>query len=115
MTNRFDSLITGSTDQSVLLYSAHDATIGGMSHLLGIRDQISVMPAYGSSLNLELHENSKIVNDYEVKLVYFVSYDDENSTEVNIPNCSAPCPYKQFKSTLHPSFIADDYDTVCSK
>lgn len=69
MTNRFDNLITGSAHQDILLYSAHDATIGGMLYLLGIRDQIPVMPAYGSSFNLELHENAEIENDYEVKVI----------------------------------------------
>ncbi|CAD7084874.1 unnamed protein product [Hermetia illucens] len=114
MTNRFDNLITGSADQNILLYSAHDATIGGMLYLFGIRDQIPVMPAYGSSLNLELHGNAEIENDYEVKLVYSATYDDENPTEVSIPNCSAPCPYKKFKANIQPNLVDEDYDVVCS-
>ncbi|CAD7084877.1 unnamed protein product [Hermetia illucens] len=115
MMNRFDNLITGSADQNVLLYSAHDATIAGMLHFFGVRDQIPVMPDYGSALNLELHENSEIDHDYEVKLLYFASYDDENPTEVNIPNCQTPCPYKQFKANIQPSLIEEDFDSVCAK
>ncbi|CAD7084875.1 unnamed protein product [Hermetia illucens] len=115
MSNKFDNLIAGSADQNILLYSAHDITVAGMLHFFGIRNQIPFMPAYGSSLNLELHENSEIENDYEVKLLYFASYDDENPIEVNIPNCPAPCPYKQLKANIKPNLIEDDYDSLCSQ
>ncbi|CAD7084870.1 unnamed protein product [Hermetia illucens] len=112
ITSRFDSLITGSAEQNILLYSAHDATIAGMLHFLGIRDQTVGKPAYGASLNLELHENSEIQDDYEVKLFYFTSYGDENPIEISIPNCATPCPYEQFKLNIQPS-IVDDYDGAC--
>lgn len=68
MTNRFDNLIEGFDEQNIVLYSAHDVTLNGMLHLLGIRDQADARPPYGASLNLELHENSKIKSDYEVKV-----------------------------------------------
>ncbi|CAD7084876.1 unnamed protein product [Hermetia illucens] len=115
ITNRFDNLISGSADQNILVYSAHDANIAGMLHFFGVRDQVPVMPAYGSSLNLELHENSEVENDYEVKLVYFASYDEENPVEINIPNCPAPCPYKQFKLNIQPNIIEEDYNSACAK
>lgn len=74
ITNRFDNLISGSADQNILVYSAHDANIAGMLHFFGVRDQVPVMPAYGSSLNLELHENSEVENDYEVKVIGIIRY-----------------------------------------
>lgn len=68
MTSRLDNLIAGSHKQNILLYSGHDATVGGMLHFLGIRNQTVARPAYGASLNLELHDNSEIQDDYEVKV-----------------------------------------------
>lgn len=68
MTDRLDNLIAESDEQNILLYSAHDATVGGMLHFLGIRDQTVARPSYGASLNLELHENSNIEDDFEVKV-----------------------------------------------
>lgn len=76
---RFDNLITGSANQNIILYSAHDVTIAGMLHLFGVRDQIPVMPGYGSALNLELHENSEIDHDYEVKVIDCISSNTNNN------------------------------------
>ncbi|CAD7084879.1 unnamed protein product [Hermetia illucens] len=113
MANRFDNLIEGLDEQNIVLYSAHDVTLNGMLHLLGIRDQADARPPYGASLNLELHDNSKIKSDYEVKLLYYGSYDDQNPTEIKIPKCRAPCPYKRFKRNIEPRLI-DDYESACS-
>ncbi|CAD7084866.1 unnamed protein product [Hermetia illucens] len=114
ITTRLDNLITGSSDQNVLLYSAHDATVSTMLHFLGIRDQTVARPTYAASLNLELHENQEIEDDFEVKLLYFSSYDDQNPIEIDIPDCQAPCPYKQFKLTIQPR-LTPDYDTACTQ
>ncbi|CAD7084867.1 unnamed protein product [Hermetia illucens] len=114
MTNKLDNLITGSDNQNILLYSAHDATVGSMLHFLGIRDQTVARPTYAASFNLELHQNQEIEDDYEVKLLYFASYDDQNPIEINIPDCQAPCPYKQFKLTIQPR-LTPDYETACSQ
>ncbi|CAD7084869.1 unnamed protein product [Hermetia illucens] len=113
ITNIFDNVIAGSADPNILLYSAHDATIGGMLYFFGVWDQVPGVPAYASSLNLELHENAEIDDDYEVKLVYFPSYNGENPIEIKIPNCQAPCPYKQFKWNFQPR-LTPNYDSVCS-
>ncbi|CAD7084861.1 unnamed protein product [Hermetia illucens] len=117
MTNRLDNLIAGSDDQKMLLYSAHDATVGGMLHFLGIRDQTVAKSSYAASLNLELYENSEIEDDNEVKrifqLLYFTSYVGENPVEINIADCQAPCPYKRFKINIKRKLIPD-YGSACS-
>ncbi|CAD7084864.1 unnamed protein product [Hermetia illucens] len=114
MTTRLDNLIAGSDDQNILLYSAHDATVAGMLHFLEVRDQTVARPTYAASINVELHENQDIVDDYEVKLIYFASYDDQNPIEIDIPDCQAPCPYKLFKSNIQPR-LTPDYETACSQ
>lgn len=111
ITERLEEAAKGS-NKNVFLYFGHDLTQSALSICLEILEQTSPRPAYGSSLAFELHENSALLDDFEIKLVYFKDYSNEHPTEIQIPGCGTPCGFKRFKEIIRTKLILD-YDNIC--
>lgn len=67
ITERLEEAAKGS-NKNVFLYFGHDLTQSALSICLEILEQTSPRPAYGSSLAFELHENSALLDDFEIKV-----------------------------------------------
>lgn len=82
-------------DLKLLLYSAHDSTLSSLWRGLNFPD--TIMPDFGASITFELH---KLNDQYFLKMFMLNNTELTEPNELQIPNCSLPCPlYKLYEIT----------------
>lgn len=95
--------------KKLLIYSAHDLTIGNILNSLDMYD--GKCPAFTSTILIELIHDD-YTQDYYIRILY------RNSTEIiepsilNIPCCGAKCPFERFK-TIYDNLISVKWDYEC--
>lgn len=55
-------------DRNLLIYSGHDVTLVNVMRALDIISQTARKPDFAATLTFELHENSSLDDDLEVKV-----------------------------------------------
>ncbi|GAB1605774.1 lysosomal acid phosphatase-like [Argonauta hians] len=107
---------TSTSERKLFMYSAHDKTVGAVSHALKLFNNVA--PPYASTLILELHQNSTSSSgEYFVRILYkntTADLDDymKPPTLFTLKGCSADCPYKRFLQLTKDS-IPVDWNKEC--
>ncbi|XP_055603908.1 lysosomal acid phosphatase-like [Uranotaenia lowii] len=104
---------TMSPDRSIFIYSGHDLTQVALMDSMGMLDQTTDRPEYASTVAFELHENSYLPGDLEVRMVYFKNWTVKVPQSLTIPGCPSPCAVSKLEESMR-AIILDNYDAACA-
>ena len=101
LTKNFKSVIKGTNDKKIYIYSTHDSMLAALMHGLNVFD--GELPLFGSTLLLELHQNPG-EEQYYVKIYYLRDTYSGIPTPLPLGDCQnkIDCPLPEFFESTNP-------------
>nr|XP_033785881.1 prostatic acid phosphatase isoform X2 [Geotrypetes seraphini] len=93
---------TPSNLQKLIIYSAHDSTIGALQMALGVSD--GNLPPYAACHFFELHQEEN--GQYSIEMFYRNDSLKEPYV-LTLPGCASPCPLQKFTELVSPIIVQD--------
>ncbi|XP_032091750.1 prostatic acid phosphatase-like [Thamnophis elegans] len=95
--------------RKMIVYSAHDTTLGALQMALNIYNY--KLPPYASCQIFEQYEEENGLHTIEM---YFQNDTSKESYPVTLPGCSYACPLQQFAKLVFP-ILVDNWEKECEK
>ncbi|XP_039192141.1 prostatic acid phosphatase-like isoform X2 [Crotalus tigris] len=95
--------------RKMVVYSAHDTTLGALQMALNIYNY--KLPPYASCQIFEQYEEENGVHTIEM---YFRNDTSKEPYPITLPGCSCACPLQQFTKLVSP-ILVDNWEKECEK
>ncbi|XP_042328138.1 prostatic acid phosphatase-like [Sceloporus undulatus] len=95
--------------RKMLVYSAHDTTLGALQMALNVYNE-KLLP-YAACQFFELYQESS--GDYTIEM-HFRNDTSKDPYLLTLPGCSPACPLSQFAELVSP-ILVDDWESECRK
>uniref|UniRef100_A0ABM5GPL8 acid phosphatase n=1 Tax=Pogona vitticeps TaxID=103695 RepID=A0ABM5GPL8_9SAUR len=95
--------------RKMLIYSAHDTTLGALQMALNIYNE--KVPPYAACQIFELYQET---NGYHTIEMYFRNDTSKEPYPLTLPGCSTACLLSRFKELVSP-ILVDDWPRECGK
>ncbi|XP_015678156.1 prostatic acid phosphatase [Protobothrops mucrosquamatus] len=95
--------------RKMVVYSAHDTTLGALQMALNIYNY--KLPPYASCQIFEQYEEENGVHTIEM---YFRNDTSKEPYPITLPGCSCACPLQQFAKLVSP-ILVDNWEKECEK
>nr|XP_034985516.1 prostatic acid phosphatase-like isoform X2 [Zootoca vivipara] len=99
----------GSEKRKMLVYSAHDTTLGALQMALNIYNE--KLPPYAACQFFELYQED---NGEQTVEMYFRNHTMKDPYQQTLPGCSSACPLPKFAELVSP-ILVDDWANACGK
>lgn len=99
-------------DRRIFIYSGHDVTLVNFLRALEMHEQTEGRPKYAATVAIELHSNKNILDDLEVKILYYYDSEDKTPKELKIPGCESPCALNTFVTATQANTV-QNYEKEC--
>ncbi|XP_030062357.1 prostatic acid phosphatase isoform X2 [Microcaecilia unicolor] len=93
--------------RKMIIYSAHDTTIGGLQMALDVSN--GQLPPYAACHFFELHQEEN--GQYSIEMFYR-NDSSEKPYVLTLPGCASPCPLQKFTELISP-IIVEDWAKEC--
>ncbi|CAI5788323.1 prostatic acid phosphatase-like [Podarcis lilfordi] len=97
----------GSEKRKMLVYSAHDTTLGALQMALNIYNE--KLPPYAACQFFELYQED---NGEQTVEMYFRNHTMKDPYQQTLPGCSSACPLPKFADLVSP-ILVDDWANAC--
>uniref|UniRef100_A0A674JEV7 acid phosphatase n=1 Tax=Terrapene triunguis TaxID=2587831 RepID=A0A674JEV7_9SAUR len=98
-----------SNKRKILIFSAHDTTIGALQMALNIFN--GKLPSYSACQFFELYQENS--GHYSIEM-YFRNDSLTDPYPLRLPGCTHPCPLEKFAKLVSP-IIVEDWSKECGK